>query len=243
MSFSKSSFDSLVRKYFPVYERFADSDEETTELVNDKELETFHGNDYDYDNWMEIIDPYIRRCVKKGVEIGSLPNKDIKYLIDKYKFCCKSKVDWKFITICPRARMNLNLLDTMKEFCNDFFDNNYSKYFEELHYVVESGKNKDDPNLHIHFVAKPFKDGMHNFRRDLVKKWNFYFCEDYDISYKIYSGLDEKGKKKYNEGINTFPVRTLEILNDKIKYLSNDSKGSHENFVDLGIYKHLKFEG
>ena len=131
----------------------------------------------------------------------------------------------------------------MQEFCTDFFDNNYTKYFEEIYYVVESGKNKDDPNLHIHFVAKPFKDGMHNFSRDLKKKWNFYFCADYDIGYKIYTGLDEKGKKKYNEGIHTFPVRTREILEDKIRYLENDSKGTHENFMDLGIYQHLKFEG
>lgn len=243
MHFSKSSFDKLVRKYFPIYEQFVDSDEEDVIMVNETSLDTFRGTNFDYEVWETIIDPYIKLCIKQGKEVGSLPNNDIKKLIDKYKFSCKSKVDWKFITICPRSRMDLNMVDTMCAFCDDFFDNNFSKYFEEIHYVVESGKNKDSPNLHIHFVAKPFKDGMHNFRRDLVKKWNFYFCEDYDISYKIYSGLDDKGKKKYNEGINTFPVRTAEILEDKIKYLSNDSKGTHENFMDLGIYKHLKFEG
>ena len=245
MSFSYNQFDKLVRKFFPIYERFADSDEETTELVNDKKLETFVGPGWqdDLEIWNNIIEPYILECGKAGKEVGTLPNNDIKKLINKLNLNSKSKVDWKYITICPRARMPLSLLNTMREFCTDFFDNNYTKYFEEIHYVVECGKNKDDPNLHIHFVAKPFKDGLHNFRRDLVKKWNFYFCEDYDITYKIYTGLDDKGKKKYNEGIHTFPVRTLEILEDKIRYLSNESKGTHMNFMDLGIYQHLKFEG
>lgn len=246
MSFSYTQFDKLVRKYFPIYERFVDSDEESTELVNEKKFDTFvgYGSNDVFSNaleeWEDIIEPYILECGKAGVKVGTLPSVCVKKLIDKFHLNSKTKVDWKYITICPRARMPLNLLSTLEEFCIDFFDNNFTKYFEEIHYVVESGKNEADPNLHIHFVAKPFKDGMHNFSRDLKKKWNFYFCADYDISYKIYTGLDEKGKKKYNEGIHTFPVRTEEILQDKIKYLSNEFKGTHENFVDLGIYQHLK---
>lgn len=159
----------------------------------------------------------------------------------------KQVVDWSYYTICPKSRLGLNRLDDMKKFVKEFFDEKFQLYFEELYYVVESGKHEDNPNLHIHFVGKFLKDGSHNFRSRLIKKWNSIFEADYDISYKILKKPEGKGKsnkkrKEYNEGIKLIKVRTQTILNDKIKYLQNDHKGSHENFIDLGIAKHLILE-
>lgn len=156
----------------------------------------------------------------------------------------KIKVDWVYYTICPRGRMGMEYLPTMKNFVADFFDSRFQLYFQELYYVVESGKHADNPNLHIHFVGKFLTDGSHNFRSRLVDCWNKYFhTEDnlYDIKYKI--PKKSKGKKKeFNEGIKLVKIRNQTLLNDKIRYLTNEYKGTHMNFTDLGIAKHLLLE-
>lgn len=242
MRFSKHDFDILVRKFFPIHEQFVDTDEEETTLVNSTEFESFRGSVDDLDFWEETMEPYIMECLSKKVQVGTLPNDLIMKKIIQLKIINKTKVDWKLITLCPRARMNLDLVPTVKDFCEDFFDKECSKYFEEIHYVVECGKKESDPNVHVHFVCKPYQDWSHNFRRNLLKKWNFYFAEDYNIGYKIKKGK-VNGKMNYNEGIDIFHIRTEGILLDKIRYLFNENKGTHKNFKDLGIYKHIKYEG
>jgi hypothetical protein len=179
----------------------------------------------------ELI-PYIQKNCKLWKDEDILP-KSISELCRP-----KPKGDpfdgWSFYTIVPKTRMGLELKDTIHEFCIDFLEKD--KFFKEIHYVVESGKYQDKPNLHIHFLCK-FKEGTSkNFKRDFCKKWYFYFCDDYDINYEI-----KRPDGSTNTGWDRVPVNTADILRDKIVYMQNCEKGSHENFTDLGICKHIVF--
>lgn len=144
-----------------------------------------------------------------------------------YKYLKKEKVKGlSFYTICPRQRLPFNESEVMKleDFCKKFFEN--EKLFENVKWVVESGKHKDCPNLHIHALISFKKCMGKNFSRVLKSSWaRVYPDPQYTIDYNV----------KGNKGIHRAPCNTLLIQRDKETYMSNSSKGSHENFVDLNV--------
>lgn len=156
------------------------------------------------------------------LELEQLINRDLGRTIVKVPK--PTVAGMSFYTIVPKARLPFNEVEVMRmfKFCESFFEN--SKLFKMVHFCVEAGKHKEKPNLHIHALIL-FKSGAgKNFSRLLKTAWNKVYKESkYNIIYK------EKG----NCGIHRVPCNTLKIQEDKVSYMSNDSKGSHINFIDL----------
>lgn len=127
-------------------------------------------------------------------------------------------------SIVPKERLpycsgNIKRLKDLCERC--FTEDNV----ECCKWVIESGKHKDKPNLHIHALVK-IGGRNKNFKRFFMGKWNKEFKDKrYNISYK----------SKDNCGWKMIPVNCWKMKQDKLDYMNNDSKGSHENFVDLGV--------
>ena len=143
-----------------------------------------------------------------------------------------------FYTIVPKERLNYDAftIGQLASFCEEMFNTRGDKYFKQCWYVIESGKHQQRPNLHVHLLAdfKKLKgaSGSKFFLRDLKTLWKKYFHDEkFSINYNI----------EGNKGIDRVDCNTLEIQQDKITYMDNDCKGTHENFTDLGIHKHLVF--
>lgn len=128
-----------------------------------------------------------------------------------------------FFSCSPKNRIDISEGEVVKmeNFLKKFLT---ERFFEKVAWVIESGKHKENPNLHFHFLGLFNPNGSKNFRkRILFNEWN-----------KIYPDNPLEWKKPNgHRGIDVRPCCTQEIVDDKLKYLNNDSKGSHENFVDL----------
>jgi hypothetical protein len=140
-----------------------------------------------------------------------------------------------FYTIVPLKRLP-DMPDNIKgfkEFAELMFNKRGDKYFNQVWYVIECGKHEDKSNLHIHILCDFKELGSKFFLRDLKKYWKNYFPDmDNDISYDI----------KGNKGIHRVDCNTVNIIKDKIDYMDNELKGSHENYRDLGLRFHHVFE-
>lgn len=124
-----------------------------------------------------------------------------------------------FYTIVPEKRLPFNdgQINKLKKLCEKMFT---KKNFSKCAWVIEAGKHKDCPNLHIHCIGKLLNK---NFKRSFISKWNKIYDEEYNIEY------DDDN----NRGWDMKPCNTSQIQIDKMNYLDNRLKGSHENFVDL----------
>lgn len=138
-----------------------------------------------------------------------------------------------FYTFVPMERLTYcaENIDRMRKFGETMCEVRGNKYFNQVWYVVESGKYKDNPNIHIHLLCDFwFKNGSNKgsklFLRDCKHIWKKIFFEDkYTCEWMTPQGT----------GINRKDCNTLEIQEDKVNYMDNSSKGAHENFTDLGI--------
>lgn len=141
-----------------------------------------------------------------------------------------------FYTIMPRNRIGISEGEVAKMagFAKKFFT---EKYFEKCWWILESGKHKDKPNLHIHLLCRfakhptaVTKAGVpvsmsKSFVRNMKTAWNHIYDQQYDIGYDING----------NRGVDCKACNTAEIQKDKLAYMCNDQKGTHENFVDLKV--------
>ena len=189
--------------------------------VNNKCKECFAPTWYNYDDCPMINTMYQRHKTEL-----------FEYLEIDEKIPCKGM---SFYTIVPKERLEYSSesIALIAEFSQDMFEQRFDKYFYQMWYVIESGKHQNRPNLHLHCLCDFKKGGSKFFLRDLKHKWKQYFPEDkYTINYDI----------EGNKGIHRVDCNTLEIQNDKVDYMDNELKGSHENFTDLGIRKYLKSE-
>ena len=140
-----------------------------------------------------------------------------------------------FYTICPKQRIADEPcnLKNFKDYCELMFNKRGSKYFNQVWYVIECGKHEDKSNLHIHILCDFKELGSKFFTRDLKKYWKNYFPnKEHDISYDI----------KGNKGIHRVDCNTITIIKDKIDYMDNELKGSHENYRDLTLRFNHVFE-
>lgn len=151
-------------------------------------------NDYDKD---EIV------LYKKYIE--QLDKKENKILYSGFTF----------ITLSPdHKKRNIEYSDEniqhLKDFCKaQFTEFNYSY----AKWVVESGKNPEDPHLHIHAFVR-IKNPKHH-KRDLLCLWCKFFPKLIDDDY------------------HTIKCNTEDMFRDKQNYLLNERKGTHMNFEDL----------
>lgn len=138
-----------------------------------------------------------------------------------------------FYTIAPKKRLPYSgeNISKIHDFAREIFISRAEKYFNEVWFVVESGKHQDNPNLHIHALVEFNKSdkgvsGSKFFMRDLVACWKRHFSDpEYRIDY------DTGG----NKGIHRKACNTLDIQKESLEYMTNENKGTHENFTDLGI--------
>lgn len=167
-------------------------------------------------------------------------NSDCLSILRKYVKIEKApKLDGlTFYTIVPKERLpfDVDQIDKLKAFCYKEFT---GRNFERCKWIIEAGKHKENPNLHIHCIGKLRNK---NFKREFIGHWNKSYDKKYNISYEEFEIINGK-KVITNAGWDKKPCNTLEIQKDKLDYLNNLLKGDHENFIDLGIGESFGFEG
>ena len=126
-----------------------------------------------------------------------------------------------FYTIVPEERLSISEenLSNAKIFIDYVL---HLPYLKRVWWVWESGKYEDSPNLHLHMLIEFYCSK--NFKRDLTCKWS-----------KVFKGSNIDWKSKTGVGWDAKPCNTLVIQQDKIAYMDNSQKGSHENFCDLNL--------
>lgn len=168
----------------------------------DEEYSFSYFINYKWD-WLENLDPY-------GEYKKYLINLDKKYKINDF-------TGYTFLTLSPDH--NLRNIEYTEEnflklinFCKaQFTEFNYSFWY----WVIESGKNENDPHLHIHALIR-IKNPRHH-KRDLCCLWKKFFPPLEGDDYHI---------RKCN---------TKDMYDDKLNYMINERKGTHMNFEDLSL--------
>lgn len=103
-------------------------------------------------------------------------------------------------------------LDQLSNFCLKWFNEKRYSYYS---WVIEVGKNKEDPHLHVHaLVQLKHKSMAKNHARDLKTYW------ERKLSHTL------KGKDYYSQTV------TGIYRDDKLEYMTNSAKGSHENYIE-----------
>lgn len=181
--------------------------------------------DDDLDRLLHFYDIH-KKLSEQGREFPLVPECQRivnKYLPKEKNEPCEGMV---FYSIVPRERLPYNDFEIMKltKFCEANFT---AKNFTKCAWVIESGKHEDCPNLHIHALGK-LKNK--NFKRDCFTRWHKQYEDKYNIKY-----VEKKDDGSENKGWDMKPCNTLKIQSDKLNYLNNVLKGSHENFIDLKI--------
>lgn len=150
-------------------------------------------------------------------------NKECTAILSKYlsKSCPKVRRHNMFSCV-PQTRIlpNEGEVEKMAAFLEK---NLTSQYFQKVKWVLEAGKHTDNPNLHFHIFGLFNENGSKNFRkRILVDRWN-----------SVYPSNTLNWKRRKSVGIHNKACCTQQLIDETLLYLSNESKGSHENFVDL----------
>lgn len=149
----------------------------------------------------------------------SKENPDIqhqKYLANLSKV---KKVRYQNCNISPRTNKLSYTVDNVNsiiKWAENWF--NHEKYKEWL-WWVETGKDSNDPKLHLHYIwLKSEHLNTKNHLRQMKADWNNTFTN--------------KSKIVNKDDCDSEPF-TSEYLNDKIIYAINSCKDTHENFRDL----------
>ncbi len=122
---------------------------------------------------------------------------------------------FSFITLSPDHNnrliiYNSDSIEKLKQFCKaQFTEFNYSFY----NWVIESGKHKEKPHLHVHAFVR-IKNPKHH-KRDLCCLWNKFFPKLVDNDYHM------------------IKCNTKIMFEDKQEYMKNERKGTHMNFENL----------
>lgn len=167
--------------------------------------------------YLDVIENWIKGMYEGYNHTNPPPDIIEMKLITKLHKRWKKGNDALWLTISPDHLKNplkftARNLDNVSEFCRKWFtDKRYSFY----HYVIEAGENKEDPHLHVHaLVQLKHKSMAKNHARDLKGFWGK----------KTFNKL--KGKDYYSQNVNGI------YRSDKLDYMDNHAKGSHENYID-----------
>ena len=152
----------------------------------------------------------------KGCYSGSAEDQYQQYLKELKRV---AKVRYINGNISPRTNKlpftaeNINKVLTWAE--KWFNEDKYKEWF----YWVESGKEPDDPKIHLHYIWTKNKYlDTKNHMRAMKADWNGTFTSQSKIVNK--------------DDVDSEPF-TQEYLNDKLIYAINSCKDDHENFRDL----------
>lgn len=168
----------------------------------------------------------------------SVVHRDLRF--DRKDFCRFYDIDYipekklkrfYFLTLTGKDRIpdTPENIEAMKSFGLTLFNNERYKRFHKVKWNIETGKKRDNPNLHIHACIW-FENSNKNFhslkpkgRSDVRNTWMKYFNK-YGLDY---------GKDSY-QSFSGSMVKT--IYEDKMNYLSNVDKSIlHKNYRDLEI--------
>lgn len=138
------------------------------------------------------------------------------------KIITKLHKKWKegspaiWITIAPdklknEYKFSKSQLRKVGEFCSQWFS---PKRYNFYSYVIEVGKDPKNPFIHVHALVQiKHKKTVKNHARDLKNYWERKTCHRL------------KGDSYYSKNISGI------YLDDKLQYMKNCAKGSHENFT------------
>lgn len=138
---------------------------------------------------------------------------------------------WTFITIAPSklktGGLKMKDEELLEQFCHRWFAKyNFSEYF----WVIEYGKDAENPFLHVHalfkgIVNKKFKkEGQYKFLRE---EWNKLLpCKITNIK----SWMEKKANPQIDADVLHQRINDKSLWELKYNYLHNDLKGTHQNF-------------
>jgi len=138
------------------------------------------------------------------------------------KFEKQGRKHWMYLTLSPdkfKRNLPMEAEKDLKEWCIRWFERN-SIFYDGGCYVVESGS--EDDHLHVHAVLALRHSVKHADR--LKKYWARWFPKSQLMTSL---NLNSQGGKRGEYCYATFSDPT--ILEDKIKYFTNDYKLDHEN--------------
>lgn len=127
----------------------------------------------------------------------------------------------KFFTISPSGK---NQKDMTEEKLTTF-GRRIKKLYKDFDGVLEFGKHKNKPHLHLHYLGI-MRNSKHHMR-SLKTEWDKVFPGNEALYNK------QKGDKEYYVSIHTESDKMIpyaDWLAEKKIYFVNESKGSHENF-------------
>lgn len=131
---------------------------------------------------------------------------------------------WLYLTLSPdkfKRNLPMEAEDELKKWCHKWFVEN-KIFYEGGVYVVESGSNDD--HLHVHAVVAMKHSAKHADR--LKKFWARWFPKS-QLMTTLNLAQNNKNTKRGEYCFATFSDPN--ILEDKIKYFTNDYKCDHEN--------------
>lgn len=140
------------------------------------------------------------------------------------------KYTWNYLTISPFPK--LDYTDENKHKLFDFCVNIFNKInMKKFHFVIESGKDQENPHLHIHALFVYNKGINKNWKRNVIKLYNKTFTNS-----KI-DWYTKKSRGWYNQVINPMNNKLFDVMiKDKLDYFNNSKKTVlHNNFEDIGL--------
>ena len=141
-----------------------------------------------------------------------------------------NKKNYLYLTLSPDKYLrNLDRTDenlkNLNLFCEKWF-NQDKIYYEKFAWVIESGSNGD--HLHVHCVCE--MKTSHKHARKLKAYWAKWFPNN-----QLMTSISLNGKTKGRGEYCWFTFDKQEILEDKLEYFKNESKGTHSNLIDEGL--------
>lgn len=196
-----------------------------------KYLKSNPGNTQSWEYWYEI---YMN---KESAKFNTNIERKAK------KFCNPTK-NFLWLTLSPDKFLrnmdntipNLNALNT---WCMNWFEN-YLGY-GDYSWVIENGSEGD--HLHVHALLE-MKDSLKH-AKNIKNNWNKHFPNNQLVTSvnmvtKAYQNRHNIPKVNWKHGVHkgeycyaSFGDTT--IAHDKLTYMDNEKKGSHENLSDTGF--------
>lgn len=149
------------------------------------------------------------------------------------KMFSKPKTSYLWLTLSPdKLLRNMDNTPENLEALNKWASNWFENYlgYGDYAWVAENGSEGD--HLHIHCVLE--MKNSHKHAEKLKRSWNKHFPNNQlltsvDCSTKAYRNGTKRGEYCY------LRFDDPAILHDKLTYMNNEMKASHENLCDTGV--------
>jgi hypothetical protein len=126
-------------------------------------------------------------------------------------------------------------LEALNSWCHNWFSNGL--WYGNYSYVVEVGPDGDHPHVHAILEMK----NSHKHADKLKKSWakhfpNHQLLTSVDATTKAYKNKKKRGEYCYASfNKDSTDPEGNNILEDKLDYMINEKKSSHENLFETGF--------